>query len=385
MTAPDPPRPDASRSPAWGLACTATVLGLALTGVLLEAGARLLFPPESIAFADAQPAPGDGPALVVETLTGARLRPNAAAKVVFNDGKEVVIRSNERGFRGGPLGPKQPGELRILVVGDSVTLGEFVAEQDTFCAQLENLLKPSVPGARVLNAGVTGLDLFSEVNLLAETGLAAEPDLVILASYLNDWISVEHLRPLRGVLRHSAFAVKLHESLERNRIVANLARYRDTLASTKPAPVPWTMDGPWLTDRALFEPIRLSGLFDWGYAWEPDAWERIRPEYVRARELAAEHRVPLAVVLFPVMFQVRATWNDPAPQRLFGGLMRSLGMAHHDVLPALREQARTEPGLYYDHCHLTEAGHAAAAHAMLPFVHGLLAAARPGHGSTSAP
>jgi lysophospholipase L1-like esterase len=67
------------------------------------------------------------------------------------------VRINSKGHRGPELGEKAAGELRILALGDSFTLGVQVEESETFSALLESQLSASLGRpVRVINAGVDG-------------------------------------------------------------------------------------------------------------------------------------------------------------------------------------------------------------------------------------
>jgi lysophospholipase L1-like esterase len=122
----------------------------------------------------------DDPVLVYE------LTPGAASE---RDG--IPIRINSDGFRDDPFpGPRQPGEFRVVVVGDSVTAGHSVPMDEAFAQLLEQRLAARPPvgasKATVLNLGVFGYATRQELRLLETRGLAYEPDLVILAYHLND-------------------------------------------------------------------------------------------------------------------------------------------------------------------------------------------------------
>jgi len=74
----------------------------------------------------------------------------------------------------GPLGSRlAPGEnvdgtLRVGVFGDSITFGQGVDADATFCAVLERRLRPRWPQLHVLNFGVPGHSLAMEVAHLAD-------------------------------------------------------------------------------------------------------------------------------------------------------------------------------------------------------------------------
>jgi len=71
----------------------------------------------------------------------------------------TTIAINPQGIRDDePVGPKEPGERRIVVLGDSIVFAVQVEHHETFCELLEARLNARGDGTRyrVLNAGVQG-------------------------------------------------------------------------------------------------------------------------------------------------------------------------------------------------------------------------------------
>jgi lysophospholipase L1-like esterase len=102
--------------------------------------------------------------------------------------KGQVHRTNAFGFRGRePSLAKPPGAFRILLIGDSMTMGEGVAEDETYAALLEQSLRRA-GGDRfeVLNLGLSGLNLRHSLDHRLPTGLGFEPDLLVYGFTVND-------------------------------------------------------------------------------------------------------------------------------------------------------------------------------------------------------
>ena len=80
-----------------------------------------------------------------------RLKPNL---VLDYAGEAGGCRTNAQGLRSGPLGPKAPGEFRILALGESTTFGVGVPDRLAYPQRLESLLRESglCPGCRVIAA-----------------------------------------------------------------------------------------------------------------------------------------------------------------------------------------------------------------------------------------
>ena len=95
---------------------------------------------------------------------------------------------NSAGFRDDDY-PEQKGDrYRVIVIGDSITFGNVLREDQRFTEMLEASLAEKHPdaGVDVLNLGVGGYDTVMEVASLEQIGLRYDPDLVIVAFCVND-------------------------------------------------------------------------------------------------------------------------------------------------------------------------------------------------------
>jgi hypothetical protein len=99
----------------------------------------------------------------------------------------VTVTTNELGLRDRPLEQKGEREFRLLMLGDSVTFGWGVAEEDTFVRRLEKKLAQEYPGTvRTVNAGVGSYNTVIEAAFLKKYVDVINPDVVILLYTLND-------------------------------------------------------------------------------------------------------------------------------------------------------------------------------------------------------
>lgn len=98
------------------------------------------------------------------------------------------IRVNAQGLRDDrEFGPKSPGTVRILMIGDSFTMGVGVAADATLARQLERaLVATGTAPVEVVNAGVPGYGTRQEVAQLEARGLAWSPDLVLLVMFVGN-------------------------------------------------------------------------------------------------------------------------------------------------------------------------------------------------------
>lgn len=101
----------------------------------------------------------------------------------------ATISTNRDGFRDYEYSlEKSPDAYRILMLGDSITLGWGVEFNKTFPKLIEKKLNGMVNGKKfeAINTGIGNYNTLMEVELLKEKGLKYKPDLIILNYYIND-------------------------------------------------------------------------------------------------------------------------------------------------------------------------------------------------------
>jgi lysophospholipase L1-like esterase len=102
-------------------------------------------------------------------------------------GEALAVNSFGMRDREYPLA-KPPGVTRIAVLGDSYTFGNAVPLAKTFVKVLERDLNDAAGSARfeVMNFGVKGYDTSQELATLREVALPLDPDMILVAYFLND-------------------------------------------------------------------------------------------------------------------------------------------------------------------------------------------------------
>lgn len=84
---------------------------------------------------------------------------------------------------------KEPGEVRILFVGDSGTEGVRMGLDRTYPMQFQRMLDEARPGhpVRAVNAGVFGMTTIDELHFLESRLLPLRPDVVVVGLFMaND-------------------------------------------------------------------------------------------------------------------------------------------------------------------------------------------------------
>ena len=244
--------------------------------------------------------------------------------------------------------PKPAGQVRILFLGDSCTFGYGVAHDKTFVEVAESLLREQAATGSVecINAGVPGYTLFQGYRRLATEGLRLQPDLVVLNFGWTDYGSGDDLsdaehyarsqaRQPPGPLRHSHLC----------RLIWSVTRNRTT-------PRPPTEKRPRLLPEEFLETLE------------------------KLHALTQARRIPLLILVWPM----RDNALPDTPSVLRSPLqmeMIAFGQAHPlstsprvsgvlDLVPLGRElvEEHGSAAIYFDHGHVTEAGHRAIGQAI---------------------
>ena len=320
-----------------------------------------------------------------DPATGHRLRPGASTRYTTAE-FSTTIAINAQGVRDDePIGPKAPGERRVVVLGDSIVFAVQVAQAQTFCEQLERRLNARRDGRRyrVINAGVQGYGPAEIVRFFETVAAGFEPDLVLAATFVaNDAVEALdrtwRLDDSRGVAERAREQAETRlRRVVRRSMVLQIARQRldqvrEQFGTRQPAP-----------DRRLLS-----------YATP------LRPDVARGFDLAREamarlaadvagRGARLALVQVPARFQL----DDAEFQRMhaevarfgfelgidgaserFGAALAPLGLPTVDLLHAFRASPQPSRMFFERTVHLTPEGHRVAADALIEFIdrHSLL-------------
>jgi hypothetical protein len=136
-----------------------------------------------------------------------RHRSNLDAETTeWGDGLRWRLRTNSRGFRGDEWGPRaKPGIDRILVIGDSFTLGNAVAEAEAFPAVATDVFREQGHPWQALNLGVSAWGPENALGWLESEGADIEASCLIYAFYLGNDM-VDHRRSRLFAVRDGRLA-----------------------------------------------------------------------------------------------------------------------------------------------------------------------------------
>jgi lysophospholipase L1-like esterase len=176
-----------------------------------------------------------------------------------SDEYSVRVTTNALGMRGASaVAEKAPGVYRILVLGDSFTFGYGVEDWENFPARLETELAGPDRRIEVLNAGVPGWAADAYLLYLRESGLALEPDLVIVAISQNDLGDLAWNRLTLGADR---LPIRIEST---RRMIDQRGRMRYLHAGPLAAPDLDFPESDWLADHSeLFNLLRFRIVRAW--------------------------------------------------------------------------------------------------------------------------
>ena len=288
--------------------------------------------------------------LIRQTRAGKRLRPNAKVTIRNHrlSGRDILIETNSLGFRDRELQPREPDELRVMVIGDSITWGDYLQSDETYVEQLQFRLQEELPSrtVEVVNAGVGDIGIKEEVDILRETIDDVKPSIVVVGFYLND------SRPPWG------FSGEIGNRgwLRRNSVVADTLyrqfRLKQWIQEKGADRFAWTSKSKeldWRHDRDAFRALVHLARYDWGSAWLDSSWQIVEGEFLRLRNLADRHEFEVLVAALPVSFQVYSDFVDDKPQKTLSKIALAHGFDHIDLLPLLRRHSESD--LFFDQCH----------------------------------
>lgn len=120
--------------------------------------------------------------VATDPLIGHEHAPNRRARLMGVD-----FRTNSQGLRDREFSfERVPGKLRIVMLGDSLTVGWGVPLKDTFAKRIERFYAAAGIDAEVINLGVGNYNTVQEVQAFLTKGYRYQPDLVVLNYFVND-------------------------------------------------------------------------------------------------------------------------------------------------------------------------------------------------------
>lgn len=402
MTAPVPsapptgsapaPRPRARRRRWFALVLVAFVL--ALLAAALELALRIFWvPPDLLGPVLAAPqfwAPAPDEYEPLPGYTGAFLAqaPDDLPAVAKFESRVLPLRLNSIGLRGPELGPRQPGERRVLFVGDSMVFGHLVDESECFAARAAAALTATLGRpVTACNAGFPGYGFAAAGKRMRRLLPVVDADAAVAGLFLgNDFLDDQkqlHVAVVAGRLFDGPWANLMHASwrgplLVRSRLWLWL---ENALVQCAPS---WSvlpyLQAPQLAGFPGLGRQTVAGLYldaiDEQRTWRPGTPPLLPRLFLHLRDtLAGMQRDagprPLLVVVLPTLYHldpdlyaatlrdvdlVPAEYRPGLSQQRVLALCRQLGVAALDLTPALRADPAPTSLFHEDKAHFSVKG-----------------------------
>lgn len=357
-----------------GFKIVLAAIALLFAFMLCEIGARIIFP--------APPDPTRQPQLGYVYDPEIRYVYGPGDKGWIDDGFVTI---NSQGYRGREVQvPKPPGRFRIVTIGDSLTMGWGVNDEETFTARLDQLVHQASPplNVDVANLGVGGYNTRQEVTFLERNLSRLQPDLVLVGFYTNDVpdsLDDEKSRSAAGtriVAANPQAGQILHMATTDTSWWANMARRSRAAYTVVRAAKRYANRGEWGSSRFSMEIDLLEGRD----SPELDqAWAAVEKYMLKLRDLADASHFAVGIVALPCREQVMGQFTQARYQSRIAEMAGRLGFFVVDPLPAMAAVESDKDELYipYDRNHPSASGHAIIGQSIFSHLqgHGMLAGA----------
>ncbi|MBN2492341.1 MAG: SGNH/GDSL hydrolase family protein [Planctomycetes bacterium] len=340
----------------WPAGVLKSLAGVALALVFFELTLALLWPQER-----------ETPLFDTTEALPLVLRKNLDGRHVSRE-FSVRYRTNSHRLRDPerPLG-RPAGVRRILVLGDSLTFGSGVNDEDTFVRQLERRLNASADGGHyeVINAACASWGTAHHLVFLEELGWKFEPDLVLMAFHdddpkdnrLADFVHLEEdgrfvlLRRSVGAATKWTARIPLYAWLAQHSHL--FSRLRLQLAQ-------------WVKNRRAAEPRRTDFLAPDKLpeaVWPEADWRLTERLLAALADRARAHGAKLALLHVPFPRYNRAV------ERRYVAMAEALSLPHLELIDLLdQHNTPADPTYFPVNRHFTPKGHRLIAEALAAFL-----------------
>jgi len=266
----------------------------------------------------------------------------------FDHNSGIDHKFNSRGWRDDEHTVEKPDNtLRILALGDSYLFGQGVKRKDLFIEQLPRLLASKLETHQeieTINTGQSAYNTEMELKLLRESGLAYQPDAVLLSFVPND-VEPNIFAEGHKVEFFSEFT---------NSYVTNdwLSRYSELWMFLRRSLAYYT-----LGQRHLQNSID-------SYLDDSEKWQKCRSALLDMRNLCEEYDVPLLVVIFPFFVNLNGDYPFQPIHDQVVSTCEDKGIAVLDLRESYRNYRGPELWVHPTDQHPNDVAHQIAAEAI---------------------
>ena len=266
------------------------------------------------------------------------------------------IRINSHGFHDDEFPLRKPaGELRGVVIGDSVVMGHGVTASEAFPNRLERLFAERTTRYRsvqVINAGVQGYATSQYLEVLKRS-MKFSPDFVVVVFCMNDVTE-----PYRVDAEAGGAGVDYHGVLKTSRRWVDFVLNDTGLGRLALRIRLWLARDRYFERLEIFN-VRRMAEFTLEKPEFRGAWSRALDDLDEIYRTARGARLPFLLVISPYRFQIGKP-RFQVPQQLLRRHAQVNGIAFLDLTEALERRAAAGAdvrSLFFDSVHYTPQGH----------------------------
>ncbi|MFQ5706814.1 MAG: SGNH/GDSL hydrolase family protein [bacterium] len=318
---------------------------------------------------------------VLDRRCGYLNRPNQKAYTM-----DAPVTINSFGFRGPEFEvEKSPDSLRILGVGNSLSFGAGVADDETYLAYLNSQLQGCFPDKKVevLNGAIIGFTIRQYLPFLKSVLPRLKPNIVLLGAHWRDLHFNPRFGQLTGQVDSEAWKMIKKKFDDRNLNNGAEGRLKTRLIKrAKDAMRHWrfvyvcSYHLTQLKDRIKPPNFKLwQKSFLSGEETEPIRQRRVeaRKTLERMKSICDENDISFGVVLFPDSKQITRDYPASSWPSILTEICKDLNIPHVLLLPAI-QRAHQKYGnaifVPYDITHFCAPCNEVIAGAVYDFLHG---------------
>ena len=214
----------------------------------------------------------------------------------FRQGNVVQHHTNSAGMRGGEEDTvTSSSTYDVMFLGDSVTFGEGVYDEDTYAEQFERLANASGKfdqPVHAMNFGVGGYNTAEEILLLKETMKAGvRPDFVVVGYNMNDASEALFETKDGEWVRHDTpLEIFIADARSNTPVIARMLRS-------------FGVAYDWYVKRQITE--KTIQYYKDLYSDQNEAWKKTRDAMEQFGKFQEETGIPVVFLVFPRLFELQ--------------------------------------------------------------------------------
>ena len=259
-------------------------------------------------------------------------KPNSEG-VIYNE----VIYTDNNGYRIPSKNYKYLGKKNIFILGDSVTFGNGVKENETFIG----LLRKKYKEINFLNSSVPGYQIKDHISVINQTTKFDNINKIIYFFTLNDIYGSSNILNLDNKKKESDFSLKKYKLLSKINIYLRNKSYLYMFIKgigTDPSKR-WFLN--------LYE------------KFETKDFNEIENHLITLSNYSKNEQSDFIIILFPYEYQTRnCSKNVLKPQKKIVKILTNLNIEFKDLTGIFCNQKKPKKNFYkFDPMHLSKQGH----------------------------